>query len=70
MATRVGLFAGGTARDPNADGLRFGVVLEDGGEDAGLQSIEDGRVAEKAGDVDEHVLIKGFELGRVLLDDT
>ena len=44
-----------------------GRLPHDGGKDAPLQRLEDGRVAEELGDVDEKVLGEGAGLGGILL---
>ena len=61
---RVGLLARGAPRYPQAQRRVRGLGLQDLGEDAGFQGLEQGRVAKEAGHVDEEVLVERLDLGR------
>src|SRR5690242_6799687 len=41
------------------------MALHDGREDLSFEGVEDPRIAEKAGYVDQHVLVKGLDLGGI-----
>ena len=43
------------------------MVLQDGGKNVGFQGVESAGIAKEAGDVDEHVPVKGLELRRIAL---
>ena len=61
----VQLLAGGAAGHPDADRLPLGFARHDAGQNLGAQGVEGLRVAEKAGDVNQDVLVEGFHLGFV-----
>ena len=72
----VDLFAGGAAGHPDTDGRIRGPILHQGREDRVLQFVEDVRVPEKGGDIDEDVGIQGgnllgvvFEIGQIVGED-
>ena len=44
------------------------MIFEDVGGDGGFQGVEGFGIAEKAGDVNEHVLIEGLDFGLIALD--
>ena len=65
----IGFFAGGTARDPKAQRAMLGVaILQNGGKDDIAEGFESFGIAEKTGDVDEHVAVKLVEFVGVFLD--
>jgi hypothetical protein len=64
---RVGFLAGRTARHPDSDRVDWRSSIDDLGEDARLQLVEHLRVAEKAGHVDEQIVIQRVDLADILL---
>ena len=58
---RIGFFAGSAGGSPNADAGFRTAALDKGWKNRGLEGIEHLGIAEKAGDIDEHVLVKGFD---------
>lgn len=59
---RVGLFTGGAARHPHAHRIVLGAVLQDRGQHVRRDGREGGRLAEKAGDMDQDVVEQQIEL--------
>jgi len=63
-----GFLARRATGSPNTkDGIGL-AIFYDARKDLSLEGLEDPRIAKEAGDIDEQILIEGFDLGGILLD--
>src|SRR5262249_32765860 len=64
---RVGFFAGGAARSPDANRRFRTLVAPDVWKYVGFQRVKNFWIPEEARNINEHVLVKGFDFGRIRL---
>ncbi len=57
-------------RRPDAKAAPANEALEERGKDRRFQGVENARIAEEAGDIDEQVLIESGDFGRIALDES
>ena len=67
---RIGLLARGAPRHPQAQRHVRGLGLQDLGEDAGFQGLEQCRVPKEARHVDQEIPVQRLDLGTILLQPT
>src|SRR5262249_38522865 len=64
---RISFFTRSAARGPYANASLGSMVFNDGRENLSFEGVEDARIAEETGDVDEHVLVKRLDLRGIAL---